>query len=129
MRGTISDELHKLSYGEEPYNIQFEARLCGGDILATVTGGTRPHIGAVALAEPANAPHPMTGEPVSSFPSMTVLTAKGHKDAMLAEMFARYLCEKYGVIVCVTAGVHVDGADKEAIAFLVRNAKTLLDKI
>ena len=121
---------HIVCYGEAPYDIHFEARTAGADIVATVTGGTRPHIGAVALAEPAEASHPVTGEPIKrTSDKVSVLTAEGHKDAVIAEMFAKKLCEKYGVNVCVSAGVHVDDASKEEIALLVDNSKALLKLI
>jgi len=135
----------KLSYGDAPYDIHLEARGVGDDILAAVTGGTRPHVGAVALAEPPNAPHPVTGERQKSGSAkgdgsgierndpcvlpqcrVSTLSAEGHKDAVIAEMAAHRLCEKYGVSVCVSAGVHVDGASVEEIALMVDNAKTLL---
>jgi len=158
------NEFIKLSYGEAPYDIHIEAWRVGVDILAKVTGGTRPHIGAVALAEPTAARHPVTGEThttpaeqgaapglppeatavdnteeptpcleetpaAAQAPSpciVSVLTARGHKDAVIAEMFAKWLCEKYGVKACVSAGVHVDCATKEEIALLVENSKILL---
>ena len=114
-----------MSYGEPPYDIHLEARKTGDDILASVTGGTRPHIGAVALAEPAGAPHPVTGK-ASEESIISVIAAEGHKDAVLAEMFAKALCEKYGVNVCVSAGVHVDGANQDEIALMLVNAESLL---
>ena len=130
MKGVITDEL-KMSYGEAPYDIHIEAKPVGGDVFAAVTGGTRPHIGAVALAEPAGALHPVTGEPVPDGGQIRVATlvSAGHKDMILAEMFALGLCEKYGCNVCVSAGVHVDGVGKEEIALMVENAKALLDLI
>ena len=139
-----------LSYGAAPYDIHLEAKSAGkgNDVIAVITGGTRPHVGAVALAEPAFAPHPVTGEPgpngsapIATPPSagepgasgpapvsvpVASLSASGHKDAVLAEMFAKGLCERFGVNVCASAGVHVDGADKDEIALMVENAKKLL---
>ena len=162
------------SYGAAPHDIRLEVKYVGGDILAVVTGGTRPHIGAVALAEPADAPHPVTSTPTDASaiagkgstpiaPSViasgertddkeslrnseaiqcqssttdqkpqkpparvSLLSAAGHKDAVLAEMFARGLCERFGVAVCATAGVHVDGASESEIALMVENAQELL---
>ena len=133
------------SYGEAPYDIHIEVKSIGKDILVFVYGGTHSHIGAVALAEPAGALHPVTGEPACTCgegrgtdeafrkpggsPQVSVLKAYGHKDALLAEMFARGLCEKYGVNVCASAGVHVDGASAEEISLMVGNANTLLEMI
>jgi hypothetical protein len=114
----------------------------GEDLLAVVTGGTRAHIGAVALAEPVSSAHPVTGEiprfeNTADAPEETgaarlhvpVLEAAGHKDAVVAQMFARALCEKYGVNVCCSAGIHIDGASAEAIALLVANAQALLKMV
>jgi len=144
-----------LSYGTAPYDIHLEAKSAGNgnDIIAVITGGTRPHVGAVALAEPAFAAHPVTGEPdiaphpvtgerdITPPPSadepgakrpvpvsvpVASLSASGHKDAVLAEMFAKGLCERFGVNVCASAGVHVDGANQDEIALMVENAKKLL---
>jgi|GEM_PF-858869 len=158
MKSVFPGELN-LSYGDAPYDIHIEAKAVGKDILASVTGGTRPHIGAAALAEPAGARHPVTGEPPSvtdgsrsvtgepksgepkegspvlaantlgqddPSPRVALLSAFGHKDALLAEMFARGLCERYGATVCAAAGVHVDDAGPDEIALMVENAKALL---
>jgi hypothetical protein len=59
-------------------------------------------------------------------PSVSLISGYGHKDAILAEMFAKGLCEKYGVNVCAAAGVHVDGAGKDEIDLMVKNAEALL---
>ena len=117
----------KLSFGDTPYDIHFWANSIGTDIICTLTGGTHPHVGAVALAEPTEAVHPITGEVVRrKSVSISVIAGEGHKDAVIAEMFAKGLCEKYGVNVCATAGVHVDGAGPEEIKLLVNNAESLL---
>jgi len=113
MSDTLINEI-KLSYGEPPYDIHIEIRQAGADIVAAVTGGTRPHVGAVALADPSG---------------VKVLQSAGHKDAVLAEMFAQSLYEKYRVNVCVSAGVHVDDATAEEIALLKANAKSLTDLV
>ena len=130
MEKRFSDHF-KLSYGDAPYDIHLEAWPAGGDIVASVTGGTRPHVGAVALAEPEETRHPVTGEPMGRGGGIRVsaLVSEGHKDAILAEMFARGLCENYGVRVCASAGVHVDGAGEKEIALLLENAKSLLEMI
>ena len=139
MNDSFSGEL-RLSYGDAPYDIHLEAKGIGGDVLAAVTGGTRAHIGAVALAEPAGAVHPVTGKPAccgegrgpdgkEREPRVSTLIAYGHKDAVIAEMFARGLCKKYGVNICAAAGVHVDGAGQDEIALMIENAERLLGMV
>ncbi|MDR3363401.1 MAG: hypothetical protein LBS91_00395 [Clostridiales Family XIII bacterium] len=142
-KNQTAGQLACFEYGDAPYDIHLEIRQVGADLLAAVTGGSRPHIGAVCLAEPAGAKHPVTGEatggtkgdcssvPASAgtdeqSPFVSVLSGQGHKDAVLAEMFASALCKKHGVNVCCTAGVHVDGATPDEIALMTENAKALL---
>ena len=126
MASAFPEELF-LSSGDPPYAIDLWAKKVGPDIVGTVTGGTHPHIGSVAFAEPAETAHPITGEPIKrDSVSVSLLTGEGHKDAIIAEMFAKCLCEKYDVNVCVAAGVHVDGALREDIVLLTNNAESLL---
>ena len=111
-----------MSHGDAPYDIHVEAKSVGDDIFAAVTGGTRAHIGAVAFAEPA-------GEQQEPSPCVSSISGFGHKDAVLAEMFAKGLCAKYGVNVCAAAGVHVDEASSADIELLLGNAEKLLARL
>jgi hypothetical protein len=128
-----------LSHGDTPYGVRLHKIWVGTDVRGIVTGGTRAHIGAVALAEPAANAHPVTGEipcskevfgeALESNIHVSVLTADGHKDAIIAKMFAQALCQKYGVNVCCSAGIHVDGASSDEIERLVGNAQALLETV
>jgi hypothetical protein len=127
--------LIRLSEGESPYTIHAELTRVGDDLLCIVTGGTRAHIGAVCLAEPANAPHPVTGAVrmqegnADLTPIVRTLIGEGHKDGLPAEMFAEKLCAHYGVNVVCTAGIHVDGASQEQIGIMMKNVTRLLDRL
>ena len=37
---------------EDAYNLSASVRLIGADVLVAIWGGERPHIGAVAVAQP-----------------------------------------------------------------------------
>ncbi len=88
----------------------------GNGWTVRITGGDRPHVGAVAMAVPSlNA---ATGEETCD---VSVLTGPGHKDRFLAEKVADYLCRQTGEIISVTAGVHVDHASKEDLSLLVEH--------
>lgn len=84
----------------------------GKDLLLRIAGGDKPHIGAVALAQP----YPK-GERLTACAS--VLCAYGHREAELAQEAARRLAKKHGVIVSCVCGVHFDGIAPEQIPELV----------
>jgi hypothetical protein len=127
--------LIRLSEGNAPYTIHAELTRVGDDFLCIVTGGTRAHIGAVCLAEPAAAPHPVTGAirtqngAADRTPVVHTLLGAGHKDGLPAELAAKKLCAYYGVNVVCTAGIHVDGASQEEIGIMMENVMRLLDRL
>jgi hypothetical protein len=59
---------------------------------------------------------------------LSALSAAGHKDAALAEMFARAFCGAFAANVCAAAGVHVNHASDEMIKRLMGNAGALLER-
>ena len=117
--------------GDPPYIVGAELMRVGDDLVCIITGGTHPHTGAVSLAEPAVTFHPVTGAKLSEGdePVVRTLTGQGHKDALPAEMFAKALCQKFGVNVVCTSGIHVDDATKEEIAIMLKNVNALLEKL
>jgi hypothetical protein len=124
-----------LSEGDHPYTIHAALTRVGDDLLCVVTGGTRPHIGAICLAEPADAVHPISGnvrgqaDIQNDMPIMRTLSGDGHKEGLPAEMFAKELCACYGVNVVCTAGIHVDDASQEEIGKMMENAARLLSRL
>jgi hypothetical protein len=153
----VEERVLHLSHGNAPYDVHLQVMRIGEDLLGIVTGGTRAHIGAVALAEPAINAHPVTGEiphsknatecaaqGTAAFDKnatgnfnvtheekslIPVLIAAGHKDAVIARMFAQALCQKYGVNVCCSAGIHVDNASSDEIEKMIGNAQALLKTV
>ena len=69
-----------FSSGEALLKVQGNLSLCGGDICLNIGGGTLPHIGAVAVAEP----RPSLRMDGSNSASCSVLCILGHKDDVLA---------------------------------------------
>ena len=120
-----------LSEGDTPYVINAELTRVGDDLVCIITGGTHPHIGAVAFAEPAISAHPVTGVMIErgSEPFVRTLVGDGHKDALPAEMFAKALCLHYDVNVVCTSGIHVDNATQEEIGIMLKNLTGLLEKL
>jgi hypothetical protein len=89
----------------------------------TISGGTRPHIGAVAFA----VPH--TGLADKNSPSATVsmIQAPGHRDGLIAVPVAEALAKRFGEIITVAAGVHI--GDPEAYTAPVESIQEIIDDI
>ncbi|MDE6219583.1 MAG: hypothetical protein K2G51_03975 [Lachnospiraceae bacterium] len=92
----------------------------GEDILITVQGGERPHIGTAVLAVPRLS---LTGDESTSTTS-SVLNVTGHKDEVICRMLAEKAAKKYGVTVVCTGGFHVDhmsAAQIEEVTAAIQN--------
>lgn len=94
----------------------------GGDLQVVLSGGDKPHIGAVALA----VSHPGLGDPDRTDASVSVLTVTGHKEDELARHLARTLACALNATVCATCGIHVDQATKKDIDDILNAADALL---
>ena len=74
--------------------LRMTAQFLGRDLSVTLSGGDRPHIGAVALAGPRR--------PASA------LQRPGHREGELAQRIAGALAAEFHVAVAVSCGVHLD---------------------
>ncbi|QGP92090.1 hypothetical protein MGLY_14460 [Neomoorella glycerini] len=86
--------------------------------IVHLMGGTRPHVGAVALGLPRPS---LKGNHLSA--TTSVLTLLGHKDDELARPAAATLAAGLNAPVVVVAGVHIDGASPEELARLEINTR------
>lgn len=105
--------------------LNLEARWlwAGADLLVLVTGGQRPHLGAVAMA----APRPSLADPETTSATTSVFCYPGHKEDELAKALAQRLAAGLGVKVTVAAGAHWDHLTGEDIAQVRANALALGD--
>ena len=115
--------LFPIRVGEGRLQVEASGERVGDDVHISVFGGSRPHIGAVALA----CPCPENREGVRTFAS--VLCAPGHRDDLLAHALALRLCKATGRVVCLTVGLHVDAATDDDIQGLVRNAEAAAEAL
>ena len=109
--------------GRGLHAVTLTSRLIGEDVMVSLFGGVRPHIGAVALASPCSS----IQAGVHAFAS--VLTAPGHRDDTVAHRLALGLCKAFGRTVCVTVGLHMDNASAEDISMLLRNAEAAAERL
>ena len=110
---------------EDAYNLSASARLIGGDVLVAIWGGEKPHIGAVAVAQP----RPSLRDPEVTSSSASVICRVGHKEDDLVKAAAEILAAALETYVVVTGGIHWDDLAPEAIQQVVRNSEILVDMI
>jgi hypothetical protein len=99
--------------------------LVGEDLLTCVWGGTKPHIGAVAVA----LPRPSIADPNVTSSTSSVLTLLGHKEDEVVKMVSERLSARLKKNVIAAAGIHWDHLDQDAIVEIMDNCKILTEKI
>ena len=102
-------------------HLEAGVREMGEDLVVAVSGGERPHVGCVVLAQP----HPSKAPARRWSASCSVLTIPPHKEEPIAREIATRLAEALGRVVVVTAGVHEDDLDADGVACYLRLGKEL----
>ena len=110
-------QVKTLSFAE----LIVETENIGKDLLITVRGGTKPHIGCCVLSEPRPS---LSGDGTVSATS-SVLNCIGHKDEALCRYFAEKAAAAHGCTAVCTGGFHVDVITKEQIEELMRAAEEI----
>ena len=122
-------ELFRENYGIGNHRVEVAAFSCGKDIVVVIEGGTRYHVGAVALA----VPRPSIADPGKVSASASVLCVTGHKEDELARNIALQMASFLNCTVTVIAGIHINEANAQNISELTANCtyaiKKLMDKI
>ncbi len=114
-----------IKTSEGSYDLEACVRFIGGDLLAAIWGGERPHIGAVAVAQP----RPSLKDPEAISSSASVFCFLGHKEDELAKAASEVLAAALNTSVVVTAGIHWDNIEPEGIKKIIRNSEILVDLI
>ncbi len=110
---------------EDSYNLSAGVRLIGEDVLVAIWGGEKPHIGAVAVAQP----RPSLKDPEVTSATASVICLMGHKEDELAKASAEILAAALKTPVVVTAGIHWDNLDPEGIRRIIQNSEILVEMI
>ena len=98
------------------YQIHATTMFMGDDLLVAIWGGTRPHIGAVAVA----LPRPSIADPQTISATSSVFTLLGHKEDTVVKMVSEHLSARLEKNVVVIAGIHWDNLAAEAIEEIVQ---------
>ncbi len=97
----------------------------GSDVLVSIWGGTKPHIGAVGMA----IPRPSLRHSKKWSATSSVFTFIGHKEDILVKKMSEKLAARLRRNVVVTAGVHWDGVTSGEIKTIQDLAQRLSDQI
>ncbi len=97
----------------------------GEDILVSIWGGTRPHIGAVGMA----IPRPSLKTPKKWSATSSNFTFIGHKEDTLVKTISERLAAQLRKNVVVTAGIHWDGITFNEIKAIRNLTQKLSDQI
>ena len=107
------------------YDIEAHVRSVGEDFLVAISGGEKPHIGAVAVAQP----RPSLKDPKMTSATASVICYVGHKEDDLVKHAAEKLSGAFNTRVVVTAGIHWDNLSEEGIQKVIRHSRMLLDLV
>ena len=118
-------DVKKFSFGSLPYTVHAEVRLLGADVLVVLSGGTKPHVGSIAVAHPRPS---LADEKIVSATS-SVYNFLGHKDHVIAQRVAEMLSSRLNRNVVAVAGFHIDKITQEGIARVIENCDELANEI
>ncbi len=116
---------YQFGYGEGCKRIEAVASLCGGDVAVSIVGGSRYHIGAVAMA----VPRPSLKDPSKVSASASVICVTGHKDDELARHAALKIASALNCTVSVNVGIHIDQAGEEDLDALMLNSNHVVSQL
>jgi hypothetical protein len=110
---------------EPDYVVEAEAVRIGPDILVYVWGGERPHIGAVAAAQP----RPSLADPSKTSATASVLSYVGHKEDGIAKEMAEAISARFNTNAVVTAGIHWDDLPVDGIQIIVQRCREITGRV
>ena len=102
-------------------NVKLHTEVMGNDLCITISGGDRPHIGSIAIADPRES---LTGDGSTSA-TVSTYNFTGHKDHEVADVIARAVASKKNCRTVVVCGLHYDSVDDE----LFRKVRNLTEEI
>lgn len=105
-------ELRRTYRGRE---ITARVTVLDGGVQILLSGGDRPHIGAVGILDPEG--------------RLTVTQFPGHREGVLCERWLGALADSGAVPAVITTGVHYDNAAKDDIQEILKTTDLLLKEV
>lgn len=106
------------------YSIACEVIPMGKDYTLAVYGGDTPHAGSVVMS---TARPSLTGEGIGV--TSSVLTGLGHKDDVVAKLFAEAVAKKRNCTAVCACGIHIDHMDPAQLELVKQKCMCLLQKV
>lgn len=106
-------------------HLTLAAQLLGAHLNVSLFGGEKPHIGAVAVAEP----RPSLSNPTEISTSCSVITRLAHKEDELARSVASTLARELNTVVCVACGIHLPDISPDEIRLVLRLCEALTKEL
>lgn len=115
----------RAAAGSGRHRISATALCIGEDICISVWGGSRPHIGSVAIAVPRQS----IQKPGQLRATSSVFNFVGHKDEAVAREIAETVAMRLDRNVVVTAGIHVEDMNHDDLVTILGNVAKLKERI
>jgi len=121
---STAGEVH-VSTAASRLKLEARAIRIGTDILVILWGGSRPHIGAVAAAQP----RPSLADAQRISASCSVLTYSGHKEDTVVKRVSEQLSAALNTQVVVTAGMHWDNLGLTDLRIIDERVEDILSQL
>jgi len=115
----------EVTAGEGKFQVLAKVFELGPDCLVILWGGTRPHVGAVGMAQV----RASLRDPAQLSATSSVFTFVGHKEDLVAKMMAEELARRLGRNTVVAAGIHWDGLNDNEIKTITMLCQTIKEQV
>ncbi len=115
----------KLRVSRGRFSIQALVQTIGRDVLVSLWGGDRPHIGSIGMATP----RPSLKDPKKWSATSSNFTYVGHKEDSVVKMISEKLASRLKTNIVVVAGIHWDNIRSEEIEIIQDLTHKLADQI
>lgn len=111
--------------GKDRYKVKLTAVSSGKELTVIISGGEKPHIGAIAIS----IPRPSIEDSNKVSASTSVFTLVGHKEDELSKQIAENITKITEKVTVAILGLHIDKATAQDIEYLIQNTQKAVDKL
>lgn len=105
----------KVERNYKDINIKLEAVFAGNDLCVLITGGDKPHVGAVSV--------------YSKEEGIKTISLKNHKDYIIGETFINSINDIFNGNISVSSGIHIDNISKQQIDDVYKCCNSIFKKV
>ena len=120
---TTNSRIFKTQEGR--FELTASVTKVGQDAVVVIFGGEKPHVGAVALADPRRS----LRDPETISATASVLCLTGHKEDAIVKAASERLAAAANRPVVVTAGMHWDSLQESDLNQIMNNVELLIKMI